>query len=563
MRALLFLYLRSFLNGVKRAFSSPTRTLGVLFFIGVNLWWLPRAFFTGSTPGLEELARMGHKLQLPPLAVIDAGVFGIYCTVTMIFVLSLFNHRAVFRAADVDVLFPTPVSPKTVLTFKVMRDISLTLVMPLFMAVILWRPVKIGWASLFSNVQNPAIANSALRVALVAYFLSAIAWVWLGHASSLVLSKPDVKTDRIRSVLAWALALGFLGFVATVGLRARQGEFPDNLVQIARSFDVRSVFFMASAATSLTMSTLNDSWIQAAIGGGSLLLVIVIAVTVARHQTAWLYEQAALRTNVTEATRQLRRSGDMMAIAVQRAQSGRLKAGKSGWLQRVTVKGPYALVWKEAIVTRRSNMTTTVLFAVMSFALSYVACLFPSQRLGNEFGGVFLLIFQSMIMLGPAMGFAQAGFIESLRRIDLLKPIPFASQTIVFFEVVCKAAGTWLAVAVGMLTAIVLKPALWQYAVGGLILFPSLTLALSAVSLLLVLLLPDFEDPTQRGFRGLATMLGMLAVSGPPVALFAGLIWIKVPVVLAALPTALIMIGLAWVATTMAGRVYEDFNPAD
>jgi len=563
VRALLFLYVRVFVNGIKRALSSPTRILGVLFFILIQFTWLGRVLFQGSVFGTENFGTPGENWTLPPVPVIESVVFGGFCLLTMLFVLSLFNIRATFRAADVDVLFPTPIDPKTVLVVRVLRDIWLSLLVPLVFALLLWRPAKIGWASLFADVPNPEVANIIFQVATVAYLLSAIAWVWIGHAVSMAFSKPDVRTDRLRMFLSWIVGLAYLGVLGSIYLRAKDGDFPDVLVQIAHALDVRIAFFLATAATSLTMAPLTNNWTQGLIGMAGLIGVTVITVVVARSKTEWFYELAALRTNVTETTQKLRRNGDMMAIVVGKAQSGKLKAGRKGWLHRLTVKGPWAMVWKEAIVMNRTSRWSTVLFTAMSVLLSFMVCLIPINRRGEEFNGVLLLVMQSMVMLGPAMGFAQAGFIESLRRIDLLKPIPFKSSTIVFFEVLCKAVGSWFSVVVGLLTALVLKPALWQYVVGGLIMFPALTLALSSVSLLLVLLLPDIDDPTQRGFRGLATMLGMIAVSGPPVILFAVLIWIKVPVALASLFAASAMVGIAWLATLLAGRTYENFNPAD
>lgn len=520
-----------------------------------------RILFQGSVISVADVGPIG-KLTLPPVSVIEAIVFGVFSLFTMLFVLGLFNTKAAFRSADVDVLFPTPIDPRTVLVVRVLRDIWVSLVMPLIFAVLLWRPAKFGWASLFSNIPNPKMANTVLQVALVAYFLSAIAWVWIGHAAALSFSKPDLKTDRLRTALSWIVALVYLGILATVFLRLRGVDSAKPFVDAAHWLDLRSAFFMATAATALTMAPLTNDWVMGLFGLAGLLGAIILAFSIARRNTAWLYEQAALRTAVTEQMVKISRSGDMMAMAVNRAQSGKIKAGKQGWLQSLTVKGPWAMVWKEALVMKRTSRWSTIMLTLISCAMSVVAVQIPVRRIG-ELPGIFLLVMQSMAVMGPAMGFAQAGFIESLRRIDLLKPIPFTSKTIVFFEVVCKAAGSWIAVAVGLVTALVLRASLWQYVLGGLILFPCLSLALSSVSLLLVLLLPDVEDPTQRGFRGLATMLGMIAVSGPPVVIFALLIAIKVPVALAALPTAVVFIAVTWLCAHLAGTTYENFNPAD
>lgn len=560
MKALLFLYVRVFVNGVKRAFSTPMRMIGILIFIFYQLMWMPRMMF--SDRSMSVMPTDFPKLEFPPIAVVDAVVFAGFCALTVIFALNLFNNRANFRAADVDVLFPTPIDPRLVLMLKVLRDVGMSLFAPLLLAVVFWRPAKVGWANLFSNMPNPESANSVFRVALVAYFLSAIAWVWIGHGASLAFSKPDVKTDRLRAGLGWGLFAALVVFIASGFMRISGAELPGSLIDLAHAPDFRAVFFLASAATNLTMAPISGNPVQAVAGASLLIGAIVAAVLFARSQTGWMYEQAAMRTSVTESTQRLRRSGDIYGIAARSAEAGRVKAGRVGRLQKLTVNGPWALVWKEVLVLKRTSLLSLLTCIVTSVAISVLVGSLPFRD-NPEFKGLFLLGMQAMVLLGPAMGLAQAGFIESLRRIDLLKPLPFKSQTIVSFEVVNKTLTTLLALTIGLLTVAVLKPELAAYSLAGLLMFPGFTLALSAVSLLLVVLLPDIEDPTQRSFRGMATLLGIVTCTGPPIALFAVLLWMKVPVIVAALPTGAVMIALAWTATYFAGRVYEDFNPSE
>ena len=134
---------------------------------------------------------------------------------------------------------------------------------------------------------------------------------------------------------------------------------------------------------------------------------------------------------------------------------------------------------------------------------------------------------------------------------------------IVGFEVVNKSFIPVLSAMFGLVLALCLQPLLWPYVLTGIFLFPGFMLALSAVSLLLVVLMPDVDDPTQRFLRGLATLLGIAACAGPPVLVLGLLLFLKVPIALASIPTAGVMVGLAWLMTHFAGKIYEDFNPAD
>jgi hypothetical protein len=115
----------------------------------------------------------------------------------------------------------------------------------------------------------------------------------------------------------------------------------------------------------------------------------------------------------------------------------------------------------------------------------------------------------------------------------------------------------------GLVLVPIVRSSMLPAAAAGLIVFPPMTLSLSAVSLLFVVLLPDLEDPTQRGFRGLATMLGMLIVCGPTILVFAVLVSLGLPLFVAALPAALLSLAATVLVSWLAGRVYETFNPSE
>lgn len=563
MRPLLFLHIRTFINGIKRAFSSPTRVIGVLFFIVAQFSWFGRFFFQEGLSSMDGLGMPKGGLKLPPMAVIDAIVFGAFCVFMLLFVFNLFNNRTLFRSADVDVLFPTPVDPKTVLVVRVLRDVWISLIVPLVFSILLWKPVKVGWASLFQGIKDPSMANTTLRVGTIAFFLSAIAWVWIGHALSLLMLKPDVKTERWRNALSWTVGLLYLGYLGWLYFKVNTGTWPQTLLDVANDWDVRAAFFLATAATSLTMAPLTGEWAPGILGLTVLVATSIGAIALARSKTRWMYEAAALRANVAEASQKLRKSGDLVAMAVSKAQSGKTRAVRQKWIHRVTVRGPLAMVWKEALVQGRISPWMIYSFSLLSVGLSFMLAKLKLAS-GNVIGqGAFILFVQSMFILGPAMSSSQSGFIESLRRIDLLKPIPFASRTIVFFEVVSKAMGSWVVSTLGLIAAWVANPALWQFCFGGIVMFPCMTLALSAMSLLLVLLLPDVDDPTQRGFRGLATLLGFAAMTGPPIVVFAGLAWLKVPIFATSCVAGATMVALAWLCSMVSGRIYESFNPAE
>src|SRR5579862_3844065 len=118
MRPLVFLFTRSFANGVKRSLTSPKRTLSLIFFalyyIGLIMRpWEP----TAAPPRIHVLS-----LSLPSRSVVDGVVFGVMSFASLIMMSGVLTYRGGFRPADVDVLFATPVQPRVVLAFRIVRD---------------------------------------------------------------------------------------------------------------------------------------------------------------------------------------------------------------------------------------------------------------------------------------------------------------------------------------------------------------------------------------------------------------------------------------------------------
>lgn len=514
-----------------------------------------------SDRSLSRIPAGISKFQLPPMEVVDAVVFGGFLFLTAIFGLNLFNTRATFRSADVDVIFPTPINPRTVLITKVLRDVWITILLPLFFTIILWRPAKMGWTVLFNNIQNPQAANSVFRIGMIAYFCSALAWVWIGHGLSLWLSKPTEKIDRLRTTLSWAFALGLIGYFVLVAKRIDYLHPLESLLSTLRSPDLRGIFFLATAATNMSMAPLTNNLAQGVIGALTLVGFSVIAFLFACTQTKWLYEQATLRTNVTEQHQKLRKSGDVYGLSIQAAAKGKRKAGKWGRLQNWTVRGPTALVWKELLVLKRTRFE---MFFVNLLVCTFIPIFFAYvSRESIKLSPIVILGLELFMCLTQSIGVSQMSSVENIRRIDLLKPLPFKAQTFMMVEVVNKSLLMIFAVYLGLVGCTLIRQDMASMVVAAMIFFPPFIFANSAYSMLLVVLLPDIEDPTQRAFRGLASFAGILLCSTPPVAIFALLYWLKVPIILCAIPSAALMLSIVYALTYFAGKFYEDFNPAE
>jgi len=132
-----------------------------------------------------------------------------------------------------------------------------------------------------------------------------------------------------------------------------------------------------------------------------------------------------------------------------------------------------------------------------------------------------------------------------------------------FYEIASKATLGIFTCVLSVIATLIVAPSAWPQALAALIGMPPLALLLAAVFCLVILAFPDVDDPTQRGFRGLVNMLGIVLFCAPSAAIYLALIYFKVHPAVAALPVALINIGLALLCATIAGRLYASFNPSE
>ena len=158
---------------------------------------------------------------------------------------------------------------------------------------------------------------------------------------------------------------------------------------------------------------------------------------------------------------------------------------------------------------------------------------------------------------------AQVGFTEVLRRVDLQKPMPFRPSTIVFSEVSSKSVVGIVGVVIGSIIAMCLRPGLWQFSLAAIIISPFMSMLLSGAAFLAVMLFPDVDDPSQRQFRGLITLLGTVIFAAFPVGLIAGLLVLGVPPIIVGLAGGGLSLGLAIVVSLMSGELYARFNPSE
>ncbi len=562
MKPLLYLTYSQFKNGVIRAASSPKRLIGLLFFLGYYfLIFLRPGNFGGSQSVVPN--GLNGQLEFPPLQLVQAIVFAAMAAMSLFLMMGAGMQQAAFKPADVDILFPTPISPKTVLIFRMIRDYFFTLIVPIIIVLFGIQPAKRGFDAIFRNFPNPDYGMMALRALGLGWLLIALMWVCSNYAMSLFINRSDRSSDRNKNLLSWGLVAVAIGAIAYIAFEARLMPELAQWIKFSESVPIRIIFFPATFALWLVMAPLTGSWLFGALGLFALIGISVGSLRVALTQSAWMYDQAAVKGFQSTNLRAMQRSGDMMGVSAELARQGKIKVKSHARLNRSKLRGPWALLWKEAFLLGRGMRGMIYALGLLTVLMLVIPIAIPEET-GRIASVGMLLTLQLSSVMSLTLPLAQVGFIEWLRRVDLLKPLPFPAFRMAIAEISAKAALSILASIIGAVGVSIAKPYLVLECFASVVLVAGLSLVMSATVLMVTVLFPDVEDHTQRQFRGLVTMLGVFILGSMPVGVFLAL-WLAVGwnVLLATLVPMIICLLLTWVLCLIAGSLYEGYNPSE
>ncbi len=499
---------------------------------------------------------------------VDAVIFAGFAILSLLLSLGMFGSRGGFKQADVDVLFTTPIKPGTVLAFRMFREYLGTLLLPLIFAVMGARGAS-GGIREFSE-RYPALAPIVFRSASWGYLLMALTWVFISTAVGLFVSRSDLLSDRYRKMLGWA----YFGVVLAVGgfvsLSMSRSPTFDSFVQLMHHPVLRTVFFPATFASEFVRGFVERSWLVSLIGVAALLSTMYFAFRLAMSQVGWMYDQAAVSTFNTAATQDLQRKGDFVGMVAEQARRGKVTGRGNRWYHRIRTTGGGALIWKESIVQLRSTLLLTLLFGGFFAVITLLPLIMERGSRGGKTMGDLFMVFAAMGVFFNAMMVAQSGFFETLRRVDLLKPLPFTAQTTVLYETVGKVAWSLVPLVLVSIAAIVIRPEIYLSILAALVALPFFSLVIYAATLLITVMFPDVDDPSQRGFRGLMQLLGFAIVCGPSIGLYIGLRVVGnnmgAPILnplVCGLATVPVNLAIAAALSLLSGRLYSTYNPSE
>lgn len=559
MQALFYLSFRSFVNAVRRALTSGKRMVTLVFAFVYYGWLVFRPIGGGANPSHLNV----HFITSP--SVIDAVTFGLFALMTMLLMITLSAPRGGFGQADVDVLFPTPISPRAVMAYRLLRDYLATLISPFLLALFGGRFSYAFAETYFGGMKGDR--NLAMRMGMLAWFLMALGWVCFGYGLGLLVNRSDLAADRNKKILDTIIGILVVGTVTFIVVHFVRHPTLASAAGLAQAPIVRIVFFTATAACWVVMGTLHGDTVLLTLGFAVLISMSAVGIRMALGQLDMMYDQAAVKGFGSSERRMLRRNNDLHGLMAHRARQGKMKIGfLSRRIGNVRVSGPPALLWKDILLQSRSSpMVIVISGAFLLFMLVPLLALDAghSQAVIAATGFAILLV-QSLGVLFMTMSSATSGYIELLKRVDFQKPLPFRPAGTVFWEVSSKCVPNILVAAFANLVVVIVRPALWHYALAAEFLVLGLSLVVSATVFLVTIAFPDTGDASQRSFRGILIMVGALIFSMPGVATIALLRLLLPTLPLVTIIAATILnVGVAVLICLVGGGLYDAYNPSE
>lgn len=562
---LVFLAVRTLINGIVRSFNSPMRAIATIFFLGWNGYFFLR-FLTqmGNSRRIPEIFNVA--IQVPGTEVIAAAVFGLSLIFSMIWAQTLFTVPLGFQSADADVLFPTPVKSQHILIFKVLRTTLVSLLVPLIAYIFMLKPGANFTATMARGEVSLDEATGIFQHAIAVMFLCSFGWMIWRYASILMTAGTELSRERRKRAFEWGLLLYDLCLIGAIGFmiwraQAEVGAVTASIETLANR--ITWLLYPPAGLTAATILGVGPVPGLSIAGLASMVLLIALGGFLALRNSNRICELG--RGSIELFVKQ------KAARDVARGLSNREVKVKSGsdlatkFLSRYQFRGENAFVWRELIYVWRlhgfSYLTMGIAWigVVVLFAWSFSrrGSLGEMQNDGmTAIVSGFHLFFQ---FIATSM-FCQTGIREFLRKTDLIRPLPLTSSKLLFNENLSRAALTSPLALISLIVVTVIQPEfaatipfLLAAGIGG-------SFLVAAATSLAAILLPDVDDPTQKQFRSMISGLGVLFFVFVVLGVFAGFVFWTRQVVVAALACGIISAVLGALLNRVCVAAYAKYG---
>lgn len=553
VRGLWFLTFRTTINSIRRSWSLPRRQAGVVITLGVIiLAAISRVVSLFFSSGYSNQS-ISFPLRGSPLPdnwpdILRNVAFFLFAVPFVVILFAGLTVPAVYKKADADVLFATPVPPRMLLFLLIFRSS--------------WKPILWGSISLITYLAQrralfEPLTQDRLSIALIgqfgfyfslSYLLSMLAWRTLQLSIALTVNRDGLRYERMMPRLMIAGLIPILCLIGLSGLFLNDStrEFAG---QIVASREIRFIIFPGTfglwIVTGIPMRhpeafAAGLLGYLAMIGGFGYLMLT---------RAGWLTDIVA---------RQVLIAGGNGQETIPANPSANIAAERKHWWRRwVRAKiwpGIGAIWWRSLLMFP----ALWIGYAVILIFVWGVAMFFPVKE-----------VFPKIV---TAFGYPAFAFIvtpqlspagQILKRIDLIRPLPFRSRTILLTEISVRALPA--AVFLMLLNWELLALGVYNFNVATVIapLFLAVVAIWNAITSLNLSYFPDIEDKTQLMIRALCHLFLAASTLGALFGLFFLLTNLTHQQIAVAWTISLLAIGLCWLAATPIARRFDGINPAE
>jgi len=474
-----------------------------------------------------------------------------------------------FTAAEVQFLFPAPLTRRGLITFKLFRSQLVILFNAVIWIFVLRRsgsvlaaPLRfVGTWMLFSNLSLHRLGAALVRTSLVEHGRAG----FRRHLPAIVLGT------------ASAVAIFLILRDAVPAIRAARGasQITHAIEHAADLPAARALLFLPRLIVAPSFAQSTSEWMRAA--GASLLILLLQLFWVIQSDVA--FEEAAVQASVERARRvdaRRRRSGQAVV-------SGGKKVKRTIPLRPSGLPGG-AIVWKNTLLLMRTGRVGSVIgLAIMAIVLSLPAV--ESRGIDGRFVAIAaLMMVVLLIVLGSRV--LQNDFRQDAEHVPALKTLPISGAQLVGAEVVSSALPISLLqialviVAYGATLGDDSLPIPLGLRTGVLLMSPLMLLTINATTVTIqnaaALLFPGWVRVSPVVGGGVEAMGQGILVTGvllltflvallPAAATFTIVWWLLSRLhnawIIALLLAAGVLLGETWLAVRGLGRRFEKLEP--
>jgi hypothetical protein len=502
-------------------------------------------------PGQFGWKTLGATVHIESL--VHSGAFLLLSFGTAVFIFQAFSTGSlIFSIPHIDFLFPTPISRRSVLLMKLLRD---------YVKYTLW----IAGAAIFIGAPVMQTLGGSLYpyglvsiAALVAYLLFVIN---VTHTLNIIFTFSFERFKQLGIAIKILLILAIASSVVVGTWHfASTGSADFSLRDAADSPVIKTVFAPADWCSSLILSPVTALNAQK-IRFDKLLLLWVLAFVsfmalLSRKEN--IYEPSLGVSVKVARMKQAMRSGDATALRVQTLQEKGARRAKLLFFPQFG-QGATALLWKNLLVRYRMSWGQLLLIAFLPPALVIaIQRLVVWEELLQNLP--FILVYMAFLLSITVQPQVRA----ELKHANILKAMPISAWNVVFVQVMSGTIYLALGTAAFAGSMWLFVPAtrtslLLACTIGSIF----LGFACISATVIPALLYPDTRDQAQNVFCNLLGV-SLVAVALVPTVVLGVILGIllRFSAIVVVIPVCVINAILGFAGIGVSGAIFRRFDPS-